>query len=57
MPDLRARELVVVAPLIVLLIFLGVYPKPVTDIVNPAVKQTLSDVHKKDPKPEVEAAK
>jgi NADH-quinone oxidoreductase subunit M len=57
MPDLRARELVVVAPLIVLLIFLGVYPKPVTDIVNPSVKQTLSDVHKKDPKPSVEAAK
>ena len=47
----------VVAPLIVLLIFLGVYPKPLTDIVNPAVKQTMSDVHKKDPKPEVEAAK
>lgn len=46
-----------VAPLIALLIFLGVYPKPLTDIVNPAVKQTMSDVHKKDPKPEVEAAK
>lgn len=57
MPDLRPRELLVVAPLIVLLIFLGVYPKPVTDIVNPSVKQTLSDVHKKDPKPSVEAAK
>ncbi|MHB9852866.1 NADH-quinone oxidoreductase subunit M [Streptomyces krungchingensis] len=57
MPDLRVRELLVVAPLIALLIFLGVYPKPVTDIVNPAVKQTMSDVHKTDPKPEVEAAK
>jgi NADH-quinone oxidoreductase subunit M len=57
MPDLRVRELVVVAPLVVLLIFLGVYPKPVTDIVNPAVKQTMSDVHKTDPKPAVEAAK
>ncbi|BAC72561.1 NADH:ubiquinone oxidoreductase subunit M [Streptomyces avermitilis] len=57
MPDLRARELLVVAPLIALLIFLGVYPKPVTDIVNPAVQQTMSDVHEKDPKPEVEAAK
>jgi NADH-quinone oxidoreductase subunit M len=57
MPDLRVRELVVVAPLIVLLIFLGVYPKPVTDIVNPAVQQTMSDVHQTDPKPEVEAAK
>ncbi|WP_129307472.1 NADH-quinone oxidoreductase subunit M [Streptomyces sp. L2] len=57
MSDLRARELVVVTPLIVLLVFLGVYPKPVTDIVNPAVKHTMSDVHKKDPKPAVEAAK
>ncbi|MGW1157103.1 NADH-quinone oxidoreductase subunit M [Streptomyces sp. NPDC002519] len=57
MPDLRVRELLVVAPLIVLLIFLGVYPKPVADIVNPAVKQTMSDVHQTDPKPEAEAAK
>ncbi|MFE7317390.1 NADH-quinone oxidoreductase subunit M [Streptomyces sp. NPDC057555] len=51
MPDLRARELVVVAPLIALLLFLGVYPKPLTDIVNPAVQHTLSVVDKKDPKP------
>lgn len=57
MPDLRVRELAVVVPLIALLIFLGVYPKPLTDVVNPAVKQTMSDVHKKDPRPEVEAAK
>ncbi|BDH08464.1 NADH-quinone oxidoreductase subunit M [Streptomyces seoulensis] len=57
MPDLRVREVLVVAPLIVLLVFLGVYPKPLTDIVNPAVKQTMSDVHQKDPKPAVEAAK
>jgi NADH-quinone oxidoreductase subunit M len=57
MPDLRVRELVVVAPLIALLIFLGVFPKPITDIVNPAVEHTMSDVQKQDPKPEVEAAK
>ncbi|GHJ34861.1 NADH-quinone oxidoreductase subunit M [Streptomyces sp. TS71-3] len=56
MPDLKARELLVVAPLIALLIFLGVYPKPLTNIVNPAVHHTMSDVQKKDPKPEVEAA-
>ncbi|MFE0376434.1 NADH-quinone oxidoreductase subunit M [Streptomyces inhibens] len=54
MPDLRVRELVVVAPLIALLIFLGVYPKPLTDIVNPAVDHTLSVVDKKDPKPTVQ---
>ncbi|MER0447607.1 NADH-quinone oxidoreductase subunit M [Streptomyces sp. Edi4] len=57
MPDLKVRELLVVAPLIALLVFLGVYPKPLTDIVNPAVRQTMSDVHKKDPNPAVEAAK
>ncbi|MFG3117051.1 NADH-quinone oxidoreductase subunit M [Streptomyces sp. NPDC048197] len=51
MPDLRVRELVVVAPLIALLLFLGVYPKPLTDLVNPAVEHTLSVVDKKDPKP------
>ena len=56
MSDLKIRELVVVTPLIALLLFLGVYPKPLTDIVNPAVKQTMSDVQKTDPKPEVEAA-
>jgi NADH-quinone oxidoreductase subunit M len=56
MPDLKAREIAVVAPLIALLLFLGVYPKPVMDVVNPAVKQTLSDVHKKDPRPDVKVA-
>ncbi|MFF2526447.1 NADH-quinone oxidoreductase subunit M [Streptomyces liangshanensis] len=56
MSDLRVRELVVVTPLIALLLFLGVYPKPLTDIVNPAVKHTMSDVKQTDPEPEVEAA-
>ncbi|WP_395362444.1 NADH-quinone oxidoreductase subunit M [Streptomyces sp. YH02] len=57
MPDLRVRELAVVVPLIALLIFLGVFPKPLTDVVNPAVQHTMSDVQQKDPTPEVEAAK
>ena len=52
MPDLRPRELLVVAPLIALLLFLGVYPKPLTAIVNPAVDHTLSVVDEKDPKPD-----
>ncbi|MFD5427272.1 NADH-quinone oxidoreductase subunit M [Streptomyces sp. NPDC127084] len=57
MPDLRPRELAVVAPLIALLIFLGFFPAPLTKIVNPAVEHTMSDVQQKDPQPEVEAAK
>ncbi|BAU85275.1 NADH-ubiquinone oxidoreductase chain M [Streptomyces laurentii] len=57
LPDLRPRELAVVAPLIAVLIFLGVFPKPLTDIVNPSVRHTMSDVQQQDPNPEVEAAK
>ncbi|GAA2716150.1 MULTISPECIES: NADH-quinone oxidoreductase subunit M [Streptomyces] len=53
MPDLRARELAVVAPLIALLLFLGVYPKPLTRILDPAVDHTLSQVHKSDPAPAI----
>ncbi|MFE0578405.1 NADH-quinone oxidoreductase subunit M [Streptomyces sp. NPDC058874] len=53
MPDLRLREVLVVAPLIALLIGLGVYPKVLTDVVNPAVEHTMSDVKQTDPKPEV----
>ena len=51
MPDLRARELLAVVPLVVLIIGLGVYPKPVLDVINPAVKSTMSQIHVTDPVP------
>ncbi|MGH3287132.1 MAG: NADH-quinone oxidoreductase subunit M [Streptosporangiaceae bacterium] len=51
MPDLRPRELLAVAPLVVLLIGAGVYPKPVLDIINPAVRVTMTQVHTTDPVP------
>ncbi|MBE7189840.1 MAG: hypothetical protein INR67_16240, partial [Jatrophihabitans endophyticus] len=37
---------------IAIIIFLGFYPKPVLDVINPAVHATLSDVHKTDPTPQ-----
>jgi NADH-quinone oxidoreductase subunit M len=49
--DITLREKVVVAPLILLLLFLGFYPKPVTDVINPAVQATMQDVGTKDPGP------
>ena len=59
--DLSLREKIVVAPLIALIVLLGFYPKPVTDVINPAVKATMQDVGRTDPAPEVgsvqEAAK
>ncbi|MCW2523614.1 MAG: proton-translocating NADH-quinone oxidoreductase, chain, partial [Frankiales bacterium] len=51
--DLNAREILAVAPLIALIFVLGVYPKPVIDIINPAVKATLQDVGKSDPVPAI----
>jgi NADH-quinone oxidoreductase subunit M len=51
MPDLRPRELWAVAPLVALIIAMGVYPKPVLDIINPAVKSTMSQVQVVDPTP------
>ncbi|WP_396926747.1 NADH-quinone oxidoreductase subunit M [Mycolicibacterium sp.] len=51
--DLRPRELLVVAPLIALLIGLGVYPKIALDVINPAVSATLTSIHQPDPAPTV----
>jgi NADH-quinone oxidoreductase subunit M len=51
MPDLGARELWAVGPLIALILVLGVYPRPVIDVINPAVHQTLVQVHSTDPVP------
>ncbi|GAA4542727.1 NADH-quinone oxidoreductase subunit M [Mycobacterium paraffinicum] len=53
--DLRARELLVVAPLIALLFVLGIYPKPVLDIINPAVENTMTTIGQHDPAPSVPA--
>ncbi|HSZ45162.1 MAG TPA: NADH-quinone oxidoreductase subunit M [Streptosporangiaceae bacterium] len=51
MPDLKGRELWAVGPLIALIIVLGVYPKPVIDIINPAVNATQTQLNSPDPAP------
>jgi len=51
MPDLRARELWAVGPLIALIIFFGFYPQPLLNIINPAVHRTLVQTHSTDPVP------
>jgi hypothetical protein len=51
MPDLKARELWAVGPLIALIVVLGVYPRPILDIINPAVHSTLVGTHSTDPVP------
>ncbi len=51
--DLRRRELVVVAPLVALLLVLGLYPKPILDVITPAVTGTLTTIDRPDPAPTV----
>ena len=53
--DLRPRELVVVTALIASLFVLGVYPKPVLDLINPAVENTMTTIGQHDPAPSVPA--
>ncbi|NDZ95679.1 NADH-quinone oxidoreductase subunit M [Streptomyces sp. SID6673] len=55
MRDLHGRELVVVTPLIALLLVFGVYPKPLLDLIDPAVSHTMSTIHEPDPHPTVSA--
>jgi NADH-quinone oxidoreductase subunit M len=51
MKDLGPRELLAISPLIAAIIFVGVYPQPVLNIINPAVRVTMAQVHETDPVP------
>jgi NADH-quinone oxidoreductase subunit M len=51
MKDLSGREVLAIAPLIALMIVLGFYPKPLTDVITPSVQRTLQDVGVTDPVP------
>ena len=48
-PDMSRRELAVVTPLVVLILLLGVYPKPVLDVITPSVNATMDEVGLNDP--------
>ena len=47
MLDLTRREIVIFVPLITLTIFIGIYPKPVIDIIEPSAKKIVSQVNGK----------
>src|SRR3954464_9109529 len=51
--DLGLREAWVIAPVMVVIVALGVYPKPLLDVINPSVKTTIAPVRSHDPKPSV----
>jgi NADH-quinone oxidoreductase subunit M len=54
--DVNLRELVVVVPLVGLSLFLGIYPKPVLDRIEPTVQQRIVNLERKtdyrEPRPQ-----
>ncbi|MDQ1712909.1 MAG: NADH-quinone oxidoreductase subunit, partial [Frankiaceae bacterium] len=53
LPDLDLREKLVIGPVLALIVLLGVYPKPVLDIVRPPVDRLLTRVHQHEPAPTI----
>jgi NADH-quinone oxidoreductase subunit M len=47
--DLSRREVAVLTPLVVLIVFLGLYPKPVLDVINPTAQRTVAQSCHTDP--------
>jgi NADH-quinone oxidoreductase subunit M len=55
LPDLNLRETWVVGPILAIIIGLGVYPKVLLDVINPAVERTMIQIGQHDPAPVVPA--
>jgi NADH-quinone oxidoreductase subunit M len=53
--DLNGRERLAMAPLVLLILLLGVFPKPMLSIIEPATQATLQHVGVTDPQPRVAA--
>ena len=51
--DLGRREAWVIAPVMAVIVALGIYPKPLLDVINPSVKSTIAPVRSHDPAPSV----
>jgi len=57
MRDLNTREIAALAPVLVLIVIFGFYPKPLLTVINPSVHHTMSQVDKHDPAPTVAEVK
>ena len=43
LPDLKRREIAIFAPLVIVVLWMGIYPKPFFDVMNPSVEALLDD--------------
>jgi NADH-quinone oxidoreductase subunit M len=53
MPDLGRREVLAIAPVLAVIVALGVFPQAALDVINPSVDQTMAVVGATDPVPAV----
>jgi NADH-quinone oxidoreductase subunit M len=53
--ELNGRERLAMAPLVVLILLLGVFPKPMLSIIEPSTQTTMQHVGVTDPEPRVSA--
>jgi NADH-quinone oxidoreductase subunit M len=44
MPDLDAREIIILVPVLVLIVWIGVYPRPFTAVTEQAVAELIQTV-------------
>jgi NADH-quinone oxidoreductase subunit M len=51
--DLNPREVAVMAPIVVLMLVIGLYPKPIYDRVNPSVEQVIAEARAEADLPDV----
>ena len=51
----RWRERLAMAPLVLLILLLGIYPKPLLSIIEPSTQATMQHVGVTDPQPRVSA--
>jgi NADH-quinone oxidoreductase subunit M len=53
MRDLGSREIAALAPVLLLIVIFGFFPKPLLSVINPSVDHTMSQVDRQDPAPTV----
>jgi NADH-quinone oxidoreductase subunit M len=56
LPDLSRRELAILVPIIAAILWIGVYPKPILDRIEPSVEQFVTQVER-GPAPRAEVAR
>jgi len=45
--DLTRKEIIIFVPLVLLTLFIGIYPKPVLDIIEPSASQVVNNIQEK----------